>query len=114
MCIDSALSLIKSYENAIHFNNIVLWATYDNKNNLALFRNVNRIKYKTFFVPPTDTVIHADTYSIPYIFVLLPRQKGLYDLFFPFKENSLRTREYFNIVSAKYYTIANNFNDQKR
>jgi hypothetical protein len=103
VCIDSALSIIRKYQDSIRFENIVLWATYDNRNNLALFRNVNRIKYKTFFVPANDTVIKADTYSIPYIFVLQPHRRNLYDLFFPQKENSMRTRDYFDIVTTKYY-----------
>lgn len=103
MCIDSALTILKKYQNSINFNNVVLWATYNSQNDLALFKNVNKILYKTYLIKSLDTVITADKYSIPYMFVLLPGQKEVHELFFPFKENSLRTEEYFNNLSIKYY-----------
>ncbi len=103
VCVDSTLFTLKSAN--IGDKNISIWASYDNERNLHKFKNINRLTYETFFCPEQDTLLTADLYMVPYMFILLPGDSNVHDLFFPMKENTTRTKDYLNIVLSKYHIL---------
>jgi copper chaperone CopZ len=102
VCVDTILNILKETEGFIKKEDIVLLLTYDNIENLNRFEHVNHITYKTYSIQQYDSLGQFESYNIPYLFVLLPKRKTLNELFFPLKENPLRTREYLYAMGNKY------------
>lgn len=103
VCVDTILNVLKEIKGDIKKEDILLLLTYDNIENLNRFEHVNNITYKTYSVPQYNSLGHFENYNIPYLFVLLPKRKTLNDLFFPLKENPLRSREYLYAIGNKYF-----------
>ncbi|GAA3923881.1 hypothetical protein GO495_02940 [Chitinophaga oryziterrae] len=103
VCVDTILNVLKGIKGGIKKEDIILLLTYDNIENLNRFEHVNNIAYRTYSIPQYDSLGHFENYNIPYLFVLLPKRNTLNDLFFPLRENPLRTREYLYAIGNKYF-----------
>ena len=103
ICIDTILNILKESKGIFKDEDIELFVTYDNIQNLNRFQHINHITYKIFSVKDFAALHKADQYGLPYLFVILPKEQSFKDIFFPVKENTLRTREYLHIIKEKYF-----------
>ncbi len=106
-CVDSSLTALNRISTGIGKDNVLIFASYQNKRDLMVWKRVNHIKYPVFQIPSQTLGLGIENKDQPYLFALLPENLNVNHLFIPMKENTQRTDQYLGIFKSRYYAENN-------
>lgn len=102
-CVDSLFTSLAGFSDRIGEENVIIMASYHNRRDLFVWKRLNNIRYNVFQVPHDQMGLEIEKKNIPFVFILLPGNGAVHQIFLPMKENTERTRVYLEFIARRFF-----------